>query len=79
MTKRKEEPVVPVDPTKWYAVAFGQQPFREECCDCGLVHKVDHKVEKGRFWVRYQRDEPATKRARARMKRQGMAMPKLPD
>ena len=76
---RKEEPVQLIDPEKWYAIGFGAKPFREECCDCGLTHRMDFKLENGRFWVRYQRDEPSTKRARARMKRQGMAMPKLPE
>ena len=77
--KRREPPVIPVDPTKWYAVSFGAKPFREECCDCGLVHRVDFKLENGRFWVQYQRDEPATKQARTRMEKQGMKMPKLPS
>jgi hypothetical protein len=25
--KRREAPVIPVDPTKWYAVGFGTKPF----------------------------------------------------
>jgi hypothetical protein len=79
MGKRKEQPLILVDPDKWYAVAFGTKPFREECCDCGLVHTIDYKVEGGQFWVRYQRDEPATRRARQRMVKQGAKMPKLPD
>lgn len=78
--KRKEEPLRLIDPEKWYAVGFsGDKPFREECCDCGLVHRIDYKIENGRFWVRYQRDEPSTKRARQRMKRQGAKMPTLPE
>jgi len=69
MAKRQKwsDGVVIVDPEKWYAVAFGARPFREECCDCGLVHKVHYKVESGRFWVRWERDEISTAKARKRM------------
>lgn len=77
--KRKELPQVIIDPEKWYAVAFGSKPFMEECCDCGLVHDVEYKVEGGKFWVRFKRNEPETRKARQRMKRKGQAMPGLPE
>ena len=78
MAKRKQLPQVLIDPDKWYAIAFGEKPFQEECCDCGLVHTIDYKIEGGKFWVRYRRDEPETRRARQRMVRKGMKMPTLP-
>ena len=59
------EPVQIID-GKWYAIAFGQAPFTEECCDCGLVHVTDFKVENGRFWIRYRRDAKRTAAARAK-------------
>jgi hypothetical protein len=78
MAKRKEPPQILLDPEKWYAIAFGKKPFREECCDCGLVHEIDYKLENGVFYARYKRDEPATRMARRRMVRKGMKMPTLP-
>jgi len=71
MTARKGDgPVVSVEDGVWYKIAFGKEPFIEECCDCGLVHVTHFKVENGIFWVRYDRDDRRTKRARAaRLKR----------
>ncbi len=34
------------------------------CCDCGLVHRMDVRVYKGRVQFRVWRDEPATKKQR---------------
>ena len=63
--KKDVEPVQIID-GKWYAIAFGKAPFTEECCDCGLVHVTDFKVENGRFWIRYRRDAKRTAAARAK-------------
>ena len=79
MAKRKEQPLILINPDKWYAIAFGQKPFREECCDCALVHEINYKIESGKFWANYQRDEAETRKARLRMARKGMKMPTLPD
>lgn len=48
----------------WYAVGVGEDPFTEECCDCGLVHKHNYKFEKGRLWIQYKVDDKLTKVAR---------------
>lgn len=61
-----EQPVIQIEDGKWYAVAFGKKPFLEECCDCGLVHSTRFKLENGRVWVQYNRDEKRTKKARKR-------------
>jgi hypothetical protein len=53
---------------RWYAVGFGGEPWYEECCSCGLVHRQDYKVENGKFWVRYTVDDKRTRRARAKQK-----------
>jgi hypothetical protein len=66
--KAPVEPVQIID-GKWYAIAFGQAPFTEECCDCGLVHVTDFKVENGKFWIQYIVDKRATRTARARRKK----------
>jgi hypothetical protein len=71
MKKKVKGPIQIVDGA-WYATAFRTKdepesdPFTEECCDCGLVHRVEYKVENGKFWVRYIIDKEATAEARAR-------------
>lgn len=68
MTRKKFTPENPqqiVDGKK-YGMYVGGPPFTEECCDCGLVHKVQITVEMGRLFVSYQRDDKLTEKARAR-------------
>ncbi len=43
------------------------------CCDCGLVHKMDFKIEKGRVAFRVFRDNRATAATRRENKK------KFPD
>lgn len=72
MASRKQaEPIQIVDGA-WYAAGHGGEPLLEECCDCGLVHRIRYKIENGRVWYQYARDEKATKAAR---KRRGIAKP----
>ena len=47
---------------KWYRV--GYVPLHE-CCDCGLVHRVEYKLERGMIFERWRVDRAETKRARA--------------
>lgn len=54
---------VQIEEGKWYSLSHFD---RTECCDCGLVHREEFKMEKGRIFFRTFRDEAATKRARAR-------------
>lgn len=56
----------------WYAVGHGGAPLMEECCDCGLTHRQEWKIENGRFYFRYTVDRKATKAAR---KRRGIKFP----
>jgi hypothetical protein len=50
--------------------AYGQwtrprmQNFREQCCDCGLIHRLDFRVVDGRVEFRTRRDDRATAAAR---------------
>ncbi len=37
-----------------------KRKFKEQCCDCGLVHTVDFRVHKGEIQFRVSRDERAT-------------------
>lgn len=54
---------------RWYAAGHGP-PLTEECCDCGLVHLVEYKMDlkngKLNIWVRWTVDEKETRKARRR-------------
>jgi hypothetical protein len=62
----KDDPIQ-LDSKKWYAVAHGEKPLLEQCCDCGLVHRVSWKIENSRIFVNYARDDKETKKARAKI------------
>lgn len=47
--KRKPYKPVQVIEGVWYALMDEQT---SECCDCGLVHETEWKVEKGRLFYR---------------------------
>jgi hypothetical protein len=42
--------------------------FREQCCDCGLIHRLDFRLVGGRIEFRTRRDDRATAAARRRAK-----------
>jgi len=44
----------------WYLDKFTQH----ECCDCGMVHKVQYVVEKGRILTNWKVDRRATNKNR---------------
>lgn len=41
----KKKPVVHIDDGEWVTVAWSGQ--HEECCECGLKHRVDFRVADG--------------------------------
>ena len=41
-----------------------KQGYKLVCCDCGLVHKLDFRVHKGRVQFRGDRDNRATAQVR---------------
>ena len=51
-------------------IAYGEwtrprmRDFREQCCDCGLVHRLDFRMVDGRVEFRTRRDDRATAAAR---------------
>jgi hypothetical protein len=51
-------------------IAYGEwtrprmQNFREQCCDCGLIHRLDFRIADGRVEFRTRRDDRATAAAR---------------
>jgi hypothetical protein len=44
--------------SKW--VQPVEQGYRMSCCDCGLVHEMDFRVEDGRAQFRARRHERST-------------------
>lgn len=50
---------------RWYPLkGFGF----EECCHCGLVHKIQYKLENGELYQRVWVDNKRTKLARKKLK-----------
>ena len=47
--------------SQWYSLGHYD---KTECCDCGLVHREEFKLEEGRIWWRTRRDERSTRAAR---------------
>ena len=68
MAARKTRNIQIVEGT-WYHLGHYD---RAECCDCGLTHREEFKLENGRIWFRTQRDEAATRQARARRAAAGL-------
>lgn len=52
-----------VEEGEWYQPT---SKHRERCCDCGLIHIVEYKVEDGKIWMRVWRDNAATARTKER-------------
>ncbi len=54
---KSKVPTVQIIDGKWYALGGFD---RQVCCDCGLVHRLEHKLEKGRIYERVTVDARAT-------------------
>ena len=44
------------------------QKHREQCCDCGLIHRLDVRIVDGKVEFRTRRDDRATAAARRTFK-----------
>ena len=53
--------------TRW--VQPVERGYLMACCDCGLVHRMDFRIDRGRAQFRAQRAAGYTRRERARMRR----------
>ena len=42
--------------------------FKEQCCDCGLVHKLNFRIVNGKLEIQVYRDERATSAVRRGLK-----------
>jgi hypothetical protein len=55
-------------------IAYGEwtrprmRNFREQCCDCGLIHRLDFRIVDGQIEFRTRRDDRATAVARRRFR-----------
>lgn len=47
--------VVQVDENEWVIIAWIDQG--EECCKCGLRHRVDYRVKNGKLQFRARRED----------------------
>jgi hypothetical protein len=68
-SKRRIDPAVAlvtgnpqIEPSKWYAIQHDIEVT--ECCDCGMVHETEWKLERGRIWWRTKVNYQATAAAR---------------
>ena len=62
--KKPPDATVQVIDGAWYELGHGFT--HEDCCDCGLSHRVDYKLENGRVMVRYRVDHRRTAENRKR-------------
>lgn len=51
---------------KWYRLGNVEH---HECCGCSLVHRVEHKLERGMIFERWSVDDYQTRKARKALKR----------
>jgi len=51
---------------EWIAVT--KRGFKEQCCDCGLVHTLNFKIVDGKIMIQTTRDERATAAVRRAFK-----------
>ena len=55
-------------------IAYGEwtrprmRNFREQCCDCGLIHRLDFRIVDGQIEFRTRRDDRAAAAARRRFR-----------
>ena len=60
--------------TTYDVISYGEwtrprrKNFREQCCDCGLIHRLDFRIVDGRIEFRTRRDDRATAAARRMFK-----------
>lgn len=60
---KKRDYVVQMYDDSWYLDKFN----RHECCDCALVHRTEYKVENGRIFTQWRRDDKDTKAQRKKL------------
>lgn len=61
----------PVDEDGWTEWIAPEPDYRIRCCDCSLVHDVEHRVVKGSVQLRFRRNERATAASRRNLSEEG--------
>ena len=51
--------------------------YRMQCCDCGLVHTLDFRIDDGNVQFRVKRNNRATSAIRAWRKKKGESIAKI--
>ena len=51
---------------EWVPISW--RGFKEQCCSCGLVHRVDYRVVEGQLQFKARIDERATSAVRRAFK-----------
>jgi hypothetical protein len=69
---RKKPATVQISDGVWYALGNYD---RQICCGCGLHHRLEYKLEKGRIFERVTVDEKATE---AERKKHGIKVIRAP-
>jgi hypothetical protein len=72
MSRKKPYTPIQIEEGKWYRV---KGYTHSQCCDCGLVHKEEFKLENGELFFRTTRDEKETAAQRAKL---GLAISYFP-
>lgn len=62
MASRRKVPVVQIYDGSWYLLG---SYVRDVCCDCGMVHDAQFKVEDGKIMFRYTVNAAETAKHRA--------------
>lgn len=58
---------IQIEDGKWYRLGNVEL---HECCGCGLVHRVDHRLERGMIFERWRVDARETAKARKARKKE---------
>jgi hypothetical protein len=67
MSRKPREPYYQVTDGEWLEALMKNN--KDQCCDCGLVHKVNYRINaKGKIEVQVFRDERATAALRRKFK-----------
>ena len=60
--KRKRRTYLQITDGEWVEIPW--KGFMEQCCGCGLIHKVDYRVVEGKLQFKCVVDQRATSAAR---------------
>lgn len=65
MTTKKKDPYEQIWSGVWWTF---DKPFLLSCCDCGLVHDMDIRLEAGNIEIKMDENKKETAKRRRRLK-----------